>query len=53
MLAFVARRKRRAEILSQLATLIPPLVIKEQELRIVDKSSQTARGRTNASEGSI
>ena len=28
-LAFVARRKRRAEILSQLRTLIPPLDIKE------------------------
>jgi hypothetical protein len=30
-LAFVARRERRAEILSQLPTLIPPLVKKSRE----------------------
>jgi hypothetical protein len=53
MLASVARRKRRAEILSQLVTFIPPLGIKEQKLRIVEKSSHKTGGRTNASGGSI
>jgi hypothetical protein len=35
VLAFVARRQRHAELLSQLVTLISPLVISEKELRIV------------------
>lgn len=43
MLAFVARRKRRVEILSHLVRLIPPLLIKEQRLRIVRKSSRTSQ----------
>jgi hypothetical protein len=51
MLAFVARRKRHAELLSRLITLIPPLVVREKELRIVRTLNQTA-GRTNVSGGS-
>lgn len=52
MLAFVARRKRHAEILSRLIAHIPPLVMIEKELRIVGRSNQTAGGRTNVAGGS-
>lgn len=52
MLAFVARRKRHAEILSRLIAHIPPLVMSEKELRIVGRSNQTAGGRTNVTGGS-
>lgn len=52
-LAFVARRKRHVEILSQLVTLIPRLVISEKELLIVGKLSQRPGRRTNVSGGSI
>jgi hypothetical protein len=43
MLAFGARRKRRAEILSQLLTLISPLVIEEQKQWTVRKSSRRTK----------
>jgi hypothetical protein len=52
MVAFVARRKRRAEILSQLVPLIPRLDIKEQRcLWIVRKSSTRRKQKTGVTGG--
>ena len=53
LLAFVARRKRHVEILSQLVILIPRLDISEKELLIVGKLSQGPGRRTNVSGGLI
>jgi hypothetical protein len=43
ILAFVARRERRTEILSQLLTLIPRLAIKKQEHPWIVRKSSTRK----------
>jgi hypothetical protein len=51
MHAFVARRKRRAEILSQLVMLIPRLTKKQRNLWIMRKSNRRIGGTIGVSEG--
>jgi hypothetical protein len=54
MLAFVARRKRRAEILAQLLTLIPRLDDKEEGLPCLSgKSSQRTERTTGLKEAQV
>jgi hypothetical protein len=53
MLAFAARRERRAEILSQLLTLIPPLVIGGRSYGLSGNRANKQRGKPASEEAQL